>query len=128
MFSQDKKQNPFHVNIKDEVLDNDNYRKVLYTVENHFQVVAMSIPPKVNIGFEKHEGAVQSITIYEGIGRAVIYSPEKHEYFLEEGDIIVIPPDCKHNIYNRSGVKALKLVSYYLPPEHPINLVQKFKK
>lgn len=119
----------FHENIFDSVEENKFYRRVLYTVPGVFQVVVMSIPENTHIGMEMHEG-VQSITIHEGIGSASLRSEGgkiTDVLNLVEGDILVIPPMTHHDVWNRSSVNPLKLISYYTPPEHPPNRKQKNK-
>jgi mannose-6-phosphate isomerase-like protein (cupin superfamily) len=44
----------FKGNIEKETLDNDNFRKVLYTGE-HLQLVLMSLKPGEEIGEEIHQ-------------------------------------------------------------------------
>ena len=46
--------NGYVTNIEKETLDNENYRKVLYTAKNS-QLVLMAIQPGDEIGLETHE-------------------------------------------------------------------------
>ena len=41
-------------NIEEDTLDNNNWRKVIYTGK-HIQVVLMSVPPKQELGWEIHD-------------------------------------------------------------------------
>ena len=44
----------FHANIEKDALENENFRKVLYTGK-HSQLVLMCLQPKEEIGLEVHE-------------------------------------------------------------------------
>ncbi len=44
----------FNANIEKDTLENNNFRKVLYTAK-HCQLVLMSLKPKEEIGMEVHE-------------------------------------------------------------------------
>ncbi|KND49301.1 MAG: hypothetical protein AB203_02800 [Parcubacteria bacterium C7867-008] len=100
-------------NIEKLSLENDLFRKVLYT-SKHIQLVLMSIPVGEEIGAEKHE-LDQFIRIEEGEGKAVL---DGVEHDLEDGSAVVIPAGTLHNVINTSTDAALKLYSLYGPPEH----------
>lgn len=44
----------FSINIEEATLENDNFRKVLYT-SKHSQLVLMTLKPEEDIGMEVHE-------------------------------------------------------------------------
>jgi mannose-6-phosphate isomerase-like protein (cupin superfamily) len=111
---------PYHTNIKRKVIENNDYRRVLYTVPKSFQLVCMSIPIGDNIHAEKHQKTTQFIVIEKGLGIATVNN--KH-YALGEGVSITIPPNVVHKIEN-VGDKPLKLYTIYTPPEHPDGLIQ----
>ena len=100
------------VNIEEETLKNEDYRRVLYTAKNS-QLVLMSIEPGDEIGEETHH-LDQFIRIEEGSAKAVLDGVE-HE--LKDDFAIIIPAGTKHNVIN-TGDTALKLYSVYSPPEH----------
>jgi mannose-6-phosphate isomerase-like protein (cupin superfamily) len=100
-------------NIEKLTLENENFRKVLYTAR-HSQLVLMSIAPKEDIGEETHT-LDQFLRIERGKGKAVL---NDIEYDLEDGTAIVVPAGVKHNIINISLEEPLKLYSIYSPPEH----------
>lgn len=102
----------FVTNIEKDTLENDNFRKVLYT-SNYSQLVVMSLEPGQDIGEEVH-GLDQFIRIEQGKGKAVLNDVE---YELEDDFAVVIPAGVKHNIINESDEK-MKLYSIYSPPEH----------
>jgi mannose-6-phosphate isomerase-like protein (cupin superfamily) len=119
---------PFIGNIEKETLDNNLYRKVIYTTEN-IQLVLMSLKPKEDIGNEKHSNLDQFIRIEKGNG-IVIFNQGKineEKYILEDGIAIVIPANTWHNIIN-NGKKELKLYTIYTKPEHAEELQQVYKK
>ncbi len=109
-------------NIEAETLDNDNFRKVLYTAENS-QLVVMSIEPNGEIGEEVHQldqfiriEAGQAVTVLDGV-----------ESKIEDDWAVVIPAGTRHNIINTSDTEKLKLYSIYSPPEHPAGTVHETK-
>ena len=48
------KKKGFHINIEKDTIENNNYRKVLYTGQN-LQLVLMSLKPNEEIGMEVHQ-------------------------------------------------------------------------
>ena len=61
----------FVINIEEATLENDNFRKVLYTSQ-HGQVVVMSLLPNEEIGEEVHEYTDQFFRVDSGDGKVVI--------------------------------------------------------
>lgn len=110
------------VNIESETLDNENFRKVLFTAE-HSQLVVMSIEPGDEIGEEVHH-LDQFIRIEAGEAMAVLDGEESR---LEADWAVVIPSGTRHNIINTSGSEKLKLYSIYSPPEHAAGTVHRDK-
>ncbi len=100
-------------NIEKHALENENFRKVLYTDER-LQLVVMSLKPKEDIGEEIHH-LDQFIRIESGEGKSVL---DREEHLLMDGVAVVIPSGTKHNIINTSSEKALKLYTLYAPPNH----------
>lgn len=111
-------------NIEDDTLQNENFRKVLYTAQ-HSQLVLMSLQPKEDIGEEIHEIVDQFIRIEEGEGKAILNGVE---HTLADGSAIVIPAGTKHNIVNTSTEKKLKLYTIYSPAHHKDKTIHKSKK
>jgi mannose-6-phosphate isomerase-like protein (cupin superfamily) len=99
-------------NIEKETLENENYRKVLYTAKNS-QLVVMTIQPGDEIGMEVHE-LDQFIRIEEGKATVTLDDVE-HE--VEDDWAVVIPAGTNHNVVN-TGDAPLRLYSVYSPPEH----------
>jgi len=103
----------FHSNIEKDTLENDDFRKVLYTGKN-IQLVLMILQPGEEIGEETHETIDQFFRFEEGTGLCVI---NEEEYDLEAGDVVIIPAGSLHNIIN-TGEEALKMYTIYTPPNH----------
>lgn len=109
-------------NIEKLTLDNNAYRKVLFTTPTQ-QLVIMSLLPNQEIGEEVHEKTTQFIRIESGTCLAII---NDKEIVLKDNDFIVISPNTKHNIINISNT-PLKLYTIYSPPEHKPNTFQQTK-
>ncbi len=113
--------NGFYVNLEQATLENDNFRKVLFTAPKS-QLVLMSLLPGQEIGNEVHEDHDQFIRIEGGMGRAII---GEQEFDLSDGGAIVVPAGSWHNITNTSEHDLMKLYTIYSPAEHPDGTVQK---
>ena len=109
-------------NIEKDSLENNNFRKVLYTAP-HCQLVLMSLLPKEEIGEEVHT-LDQFIRIEQGQGLAVL---NDIEYPIEDGSAVVIPEGTKHNIINTSETESMKLYTLYAPPEHRDQVIHQTK-
>ena len=71
-------------NIEEDTLENEDYRRVLFTGKN-LQLVLMTVQPGEEIGLETHEEHDQFIRIEAGTGVALL-AGEKHE--LSDGFIV----------------------------------------
>jgi len=109
-------------NIEKLTLENDNFRKVLYTDKNS-QLVLMSLLPGEEIGEEVHD-VDQFLRIEKGMGKAIL-SDISHD--IAAGSAILVPTGTKHNIVNGSNV-SMKLYSIYMPPHHRDGTVHKTKE
>ena len=101
-------------NVEESALENDNFRKVLFT-NKYSQVVLMSIPPGEDIGSEVHETVDQVLVFVKGAGRAIV-GGETHN--IGAGDMFAVAAGTEHDFIN-TGNEALKLFTVYSPPEHP---------
>lgn len=110
-------------NIEAQTLENENFRKVLYTGKNS-QLVLMTLQPGEDIGSEVHEDHDQFFRIEQGVGKAVIDGVE-HE--VSDGSAVVVPAGAQHNVIN-TGDEALKLYTIYSPPEHRDGVVHATKE
>lgn len=110
-------------NIERDTLDNEDYRRVVFTGPNT-QLVLMTLRPGEEIGLETHGGHDQFIRVETGTGYVEL-DGVRHE--LTDGSAVVIPSGAEHNVVNTSGSEALKLYTLYSPPEHPDGTVQHTK-
>lgn len=114
----------FRIAIEKATLENNFFRKVLYTAERS-QLVLMSLKPKEEIGEEIHEDNDQFFRFESGNGKCII---DGNEYEIEEGDAIVIPAGAKHNIINTDPARTLKMYTIYSPAHHKDGIVRKTKE
>src|SRR5574338_960056 len=77
----------YTINIERATLENNDYRRVLYTGRNT-QLVLMTLQAGEEIGLETHEEHDQFIRVESGVGK-VILGGEAHP--LEDGSAVVIP-------------------------------------
>ena len=113
----------FKGNIEKETLDNDNFRKVLYTGK-HLQLVLMSLKPGEEIGEEIHQNNDQFFRFESGTGKCTI---DENNYHVTEGDVIVVPAGTKHNVINTSD-EPFKMYTIYSPPNHQDGIIRATKK
>jgi mannose-6-phosphate isomerase-like protein (cupin superfamily) len=109
-------------NIEKLSLENENFRRVLYTAKNS-QLVVMSLKPNEDIGEEVHR-LDQFIRCEAGQGKAVL---DGVEHVISDGFVVVVPAGTRHNIINVSGDKPLKLYTLYSPPNHRDGVIHKTK-
>lgn len=114
--------NGYVTNIEKDTLDNDNFRKVLYTTHNA-QLVVMSLKPGEEIGMEVH-GQDQFIRVESANGITVLNGKEQE---IKDGSAIVVPAGVEHNIIN-SSEEQMKLYTLYTPPHHKDGVVHKTKE
>lgn len=105
----------YTTNIERDTLENENFRKVLYTA-SHMQLVLMTLKPGEEIGMETHEHGDQFFRVEAGTGEAIL---DGEHHAMADGDIVMIPAGTEHNIVNTSDSEALRVYSIYSPPEHP---------
>lgn len=100
-------------NIEKLSLENEKFRRVLYTAKNS-QLVVMSLKPGEDIGEEVHQ-LDQFIRCEAGTGKAILDDVEDE---ISDGFVVVVPAGTKHNIINLSADEPLKLYTLYSPPNH----------
>lgn len=113
---------PYVNNIEKETLENEFFRKEVFTGE-HLQMTVMSLLPGEDIGAEIHNNIDQFLRIEQGTGRAIVGD---QEYDVEDDFAIIIPAGMNHNVVN-TGEIAMKLYSIYTPAEHPKGTIHKDK-
>lgn len=112
-------QQPFVIDFKELVMENDSYRKVIWT-GNHIQALIMSIPENEEAGTEVHHNIDQYTRIEDGQGVCRMGpSPDEFTYerAITTNDTIFIPGNMWHNIINTGG-RPLKLYTIYSIPEY----------
>lgn len=112
----------FSADIEKSTLENNQFRKVLYTGRNS-QLVLMCLKPKEEIGEEVHEHNDQFFRFEQGQGKCII---DGNEYSLKDGSAIVVPAGANHNVIN-TGTEELKLYTIYSPPHHKDGIVRSTK-
>src|SRR6476469_117448 len=85
-------------NIEKDTLQNEDYRRVLFTGRNT-QLVLMTLRAGQEIGSETHEEHDQFLRVESGAG-TVVLDGERHS--LEDGIAVVIPAGVEHNVVNTS--------------------------
>lgn len=108
-------------NIEKLSLENDNFRKVLYT-DKKSQLVLMSLLAGEEIGEEVHD-VDQFLRVEKGTGTAIL-NGISHD--LADGSVILVPTGVKHNIIN-SEFGSMKLYTLYMPPHHRDGVIHKTK-
>jgi mannose-6-phosphate isomerase-like protein (cupin superfamily) len=109
-------------NIENDTLENEDFRRVLYTGKN-LQLVLMSLRGKEEIGEEVHE-LDQFIRVEAGQGIAIL---DGVAHRLSDGSVVVIPAGTRHNVINASDTEELKLYTLYGPPEHRDGTIHRTK-
>lgn len=114
----------FISNIEKETLENDNFRKVLYT-SKYSQLVLMSLHPKEEIGMEVHNDNDQFFRFEKGQGKCII---DGNEYEVKDGAAVVVPAGAEHNVINVSDAEDLKLYTIYSPAHHKDGVIRATKE
>ena len=109
-------------NIEKDTVENNNFRKVIYTGK-HSQLVVMSLNPGEDIGEEVHT-VDQFLRIEKGKGQAIL---DGAVYEVEDDFAIVVPAGAKHNVVNNMD-GHMKLYTIYSGPEHLKDTVHKTKE
>ena len=118
-----KNMKGFNTNIEKATLENNNFRKVLYTGK-HSQLVLTSLLPKEEIGMEVHADNDQFFRFEKGQGKCII---DGNEYSLTDGSVIIVPAGAQHNIINVSDSEPLKLYTLYSPAHHKDGIIRATK-
>jgi mannose-6-phosphate isomerase-like protein (cupin superfamily) len=109
--------------IEKATLENENFRKVLYTGE-YLQLVLMTIQPGDEIGEEVHEDHDQFFRVEAGSGEVRIDGKATP---IEDDFAVIVPAGARHNVVN-TGTEPLKLYTIYGPPEHRDGVVRDTKQ
>lgn len=109
-------------NIEARTLENEMFRKVLYTGEN-LQLVLMTLQPGDEIGEEVHDDGDQFFRVEAGSG---VVSIDGVDHAVSDDFGIVIPAGARHNVRS-TGSEALRVYTLYGPPEHIDGTVHRTK-
>lgn len=112
----------FHEQIKTRAQRNRFFRQEIFTGEKA-QITLMSLKPNEDIGAEVHPNTDQILFFVEGRGKAYL---DGREEIIEENDLLYIEHGAEHNVVNTSA-EEMKIVSVYIPPEHPRGTVHETK-
>ena len=115
----------YRTNIEKETLENNNFRKVLYTGK-YSQLVVMSLKPGEEIGNEIHKTVDQFFRVEQGQAKVILNNGEE-EFNVSEDEVFIVPAGNWHNVIN-NGDKDLKLYTIYSPPNHPAGTIHQTKK
>jgi mannose-6-phosphate isomerase-like protein (cupin superfamily) len=107
-------------NIEKLTLENDNFRKVLYTGA-HSQLVLMALSSGEEIGMEIHKDNDQFFRFEKGEGKVIING---NEYVVGDGDAVIVPSGAEHNVINTSQTESLKFYTIYSPAHHKDGIVR----
>ncbi len=110
-------------NIERATVENEDFRRVLYTGRN-LQLVLMTLPPGCDIGEEVHEDRDQFFRIEQGEGEIRIDGAANR---VEDDFAVIVPAGARHNVVN-TGDAPLRLYTLYAPPEHRDGIVHKTKE
>ena len=108
--------------IEKRTVENDDFRRVLYTGHN-LQLVLMTLPPGCDIGEEVHPDRDQFFRFEEGSGVVRIDGVDNS---VEDDFAVIVPAGARHNVINTGNV-PLQLYTIYAPPEHKDGVVQATK-
>jgi mannose-6-phosphate isomerase-like protein (cupin superfamily) len=111
-------------NIEKLTLENNNFRRVLYTAK-HSQLVLMCLKPNEEIGLEVHEDNDQFFRFEKGTGKVVVDGLERA---VADGDAVVVPAGAQHNVINVSSSEPLKFYTIYSPAHHRDGVVHVTKE
>lgn len=114
----------YYGNIEKDTLENENFRKVIYT-SKYSQLVLMTLLPGEEIGMEVHEDHDQFFRFEAGEGKVFI---DESVYEVKDGDAVVVPAGAQHNVVNTSDLVSLKLYTIYSPAEHQDGVIRKTKQ
>lgn len=114
----------FKSNIEKDTVENENFRKVIYT-GHHLQLVLMSLKANEEIGEEIHKDTDQFFRIETGNGKCII---DGNEYPIKDGDVVIVPAGAKHNVINTDNKTIFKLYTIYAPPHHKDGIVRLTKE
>lgn len=119
---------PFVTNIKQNSMQNSNYRTALWTGCN-LQLTLMCIPKGGEVGLEVHTDTDQFIHIESGNGIVFMGDSKdclNYQRMICDEYAVFVPAGTWHNIVN-SGNCSMKIYTIYAPPHHPHGTIENVK-
>ncbi len=110
--------------IEAQTLENENFRRVLFTGK-YCQLVVMCLQPGEEIGNEVHQNVDQFFRVEEGEAKFILNGSEEH--LVPAGEAAIVPAGTYHNVINSSDAHPVRLYTLYSPPNHPDGTVHKTK-
>lgn len=104
----------YYADIVEQSVQNNNFRKVLYT-GTYMQLVVMSLNPGEEIGTEVHKTVDQFFRVEQGMVTFVINGEKQ---IVVDDQVVIVPAGAEHNVIN-TGTEVVKLYTIYSPPNHP---------
>jgi mannose-6-phosphate isomerase-like protein (cupin superfamily) len=114
---------PYSANIEKQTLDNDAFRRALFTGAK-MQLVVMCLRPGEEIGQEVHEDTDQFFRVEQGRAR---FEMDGQNLEAAADEVVIVPAGTRHNVINTSSTEDLKLYTLYAPPNHPEGTLQQTK-
>ena len=118
-----EKAKGYTIDIEKATIENENFRKVLYTAK-YMQLVLMTLKPNEEIGEEVHATNDQFFRFESGKGICTI---NDNSYKIKAGDVIIVPAGARHNVINSDSTQELKMYTIYSPPNHKDGIVRSSK-
>jgi mannose-6-phosphate isomerase-like protein (cupin superfamily) len=115
-------------NIEKLTLENEDFRRVLFTGKNS-QVVLMCVEVGDEVGWEVHPDNDQFFRLEQGQLRLDLGVGEEavdESHNATDAWAMVVPAGTWHNLVN-TGSEAVKLYTIYSPPHHPVGTIHKTK-
>ncbi|OGC45820.1 cupin [candidate division WWE3 bacterium RBG_19FT_COMBO_34_6] len=110
-------------NIENETLNNENFRKVLFTGK-HCQLVVMTLQPGEEIGSEVHNNVDQFFRVEVGAAKVTM---DGEDTMIGPEFVAIVPAGVQHNVTNVSATEKLKLYTIYSPANHKPGTIHKTK-
>ena len=122
MISDETTTEPTVVDIREQALANDVFRRVIRTGA-HEQVVLMTLGEGESIGAEVHATTDQLFVFMDGTGEARVGGETMP---VAAGDLVFVEAGTRHDIVNR-GSSPLRLITVYAPPAHAPGTIHRTK-
>lgn len=117
-------QHGYEADIETLTLENEDFRRVLYTGKAS-QLVLMSLRPEEGIGMEVHPQNDQFFRFEKGAGKIIINGFERQ---VGDGDAVIVPMGAAHNVINLSASEPLRFYTIYAPAHHADGTVHRTKE